>query len=340
MTEQNSCRVLIVGAGSMGLVVGYILSLAKAEVTFLVRPHREEELKRPQVLYSYDDNQLKTYTDYKHITDPSKIIGADYDYIFVTLDAHALRSEVGLSLVKMIGDAVRGTQTKVVLATAFIDLRSWFIEVSGISGDQVTYGLLLIHAYAPRAVTLPLHEGTDSTLLEQADQAYRDTLGPGFIVDDSSPAVAEGFAELYNASGLSTCVVMPAAQLAVFGIPLFPVFAACDLLGWPKYEEIDSMGEVWNLAVEAAREIQGLSILGEPGQKAAATITGTGLAAQFAGMEKQMLPLDYSAFNKYHHGGKVNVQDRELLNACVSYGEAEGKTMSALKELIKRVENP
>ncbi|KAK5204861.1 hypothetical protein LTR99_001356 [Exophiala xenobiotica] len=338
MTEQTP-RVLIIGAGSMGLIVGYILSLAKAEVTFLVRPHRQEELNRPQVLYSYDDNQLKTYKDYKYITEPSKMIGADYDYILITLDAHALRSQVGLSLVKTIGDAVRGTQTKVVLATAFIDLRSWFLEVSGISGEQVTYGLLLIHAYAPRAATLPLHDGTDPTLLEQADQAYTDSLGPGFIVDDSSPAVAEGFAELYNASGLSTCAIMPAAQLAVFAIPLFPVLAACDLLGWPKFAEIDSKGEVWNLAVEAAREIQKLSMMGEPGQKAAATITDMGLAAQFAEMEKQMLPLDFSAFDKYHHGGKVNVQDRELLNACVSYGEAEGKTMSALKELIKRVES-
>ena len=39
MTNEKP-GVLIVGAGAMGLVIGYHLSLAGAQITFLVRPQR------------------------------------------------------------------------------------------------------------------------------------------------------------------------------------------------------------------------------------------------------------------------------------------------------------
>ncbi|MFE1841200.1 2-dehydropantoate 2-reductase N-terminal domain-containing protein [Streptomyces sviceus] len=44
-------HVLLVGAGAMGVITGYQLQLACAEVTFLVRPARVEKLSRPQTLY-------------------------------------------------------------------------------------------------------------------------------------------------------------------------------------------------------------------------------------------------------------------------------------------------
>jgi ketopantoate reductase len=62
MTKTSTPSVCIVGAGSMGVSTGYHLSLAGAAVTFLVRPHRQEQLSRPQVLYSYDDHSLKTFS--------------------------------------------------------------------------------------------------------------------------------------------------------------------------------------------------------------------------------------------------------------------------------------
>src|SRR3978361_87695 len=99
MNEHPSRHVLIVGAGAMGIVYGYLLGLAGAEVTFLIRPHRAEALSHPQLLYCYNNHQLKTFKDYKYITDPSKVADAEYDYIIVTLDGNALSSEVGQSLV-------------------------------------------------------------------------------------------------------------------------------------------------------------------------------------------------------------------------------------------------
>ena len=57
-------------------------------------------MDRPQVLYCYDDNEVKEYTGYGYMTDPAEMTGVDYDYIVVTLDGIALRNDVGVSLVK------------------------------------------------------------------------------------------------------------------------------------------------------------------------------------------------------------------------------------------------
>jgi Ketopantoate reductase PanE/ApbA len=339
MNEHRKPRILVIGAGSMGIIMGYILSLSGAEVTFLVRPHRAEALNRPQILYCYDDNKLKEYKGYTYFTDQSKMVGANYDYIVITLDAASLRNDVGQSLVKTIGDAARGTSTKVILGSFFLNLRPWFLQVSGLAGEQVTNGYLAIHAYPTKAVTLPLHAPTDPELLEKADLAYTDCLGPGITLDDSSPTVANEFMEIYNASGVSKCAVKPTVECAVSAHPMFAVFAACELLNWPKFQDIGAKGELWTLAVAAVKEIQRLSILGEPGQQAAKTTTEDGLAARLAAWEKGMLPFDLQEFNRFHHGSKVNAQDRELLRACISYGEADGKPMSALKDLLQQAED-
>ena len=137
MSKQHGNQVLIIGAGAMGIITGYHLNLAGAKITFLIRPHRVEALKQPQLLYSYDDHKLKEYKGYSYITNPSEMIRATYDFIIVTLDAAALRNEIGQSLTKTIGEAARQKSTKVILGSVFIDLRSWFLKVSGLPAERV-----------------------------------------------------------------------------------------------------------------------------------------------------------------------------------------------------------
>lgn len=338
MDKQHGPQVLIIGAGSMGILIGYHLSLAGADISFLIRPHRAPALDHPQVLYSYDDNHLKEYRDYTYITDPTEIVGKTLDYIVITLNGASLRSTVGQQLVKTIGQAAQGTNTKIILGSVFIDLRPWFLRLSGLADEQVTNGCLHAHAYPTASVTLPEHEGVQPELIAKADIAYTESLGQGLCLDDSSPAVANSFALIYNSCGCSRCIIQPAAEFALAGPPLFAVFAACDLLNWPTFKDIDINGEVWVLAVAAMREIQSLRVHGEAGQQAASVTTASGLVASMAAWEKQMLPLDLAAFNRYQHGEKVVEQDRELLATCISLGEEEGKPMSALKELVRRLQ--
>lgn len=336
-------RVLIVGAGAMGMVTGYILHLAGAEITFLVRPHRAEALNHPQKLYYYNDNSLKEFREYTYLTDPSQILDKEaYDFIVITLDGAALKSETGRSLVKTIGSAVRQSSSKrtgVILGTVFFNIRSWFLEISGLPEESVTLGWFTIRAYSTAAVTLPLHPPTDPALLSKASIAWIDNLGDGFGVDDSAPEVAKAFAKLYNSSGVSTCGITPKAQAELYMNPIFAIYAACALLNWPRFKDIDTKGEIWRLAVAAAKEIQALNIHGELGQQAVQSTTEATMAERFADIDAKLLPLDNRAFNRYHHGGKVNEQDTEHLRACVAFGEGEGKDMAALRELVRRVES-
>jgi hypothetical protein len=242
--------------------------------------------------------------------------------------------------VKVIGSAVRGnTNIKVILGTVFIDVLLWFLQVSGISEHQVASGVLAIHAYPTKAVTLPIHPPTGPELLSKSNTAYVDGLRPGSFVQDNGTDAAKQFAQLYNSSGVSTCgFIVPRSAFAPTLIPLFPAFAACELLNWPEFKDIDVEGELWSLAVAAGKEILTLSIHGEVGQKVAKSTTRSTLISLLIGWESQMLPLDLREFYKYHHGGKVNVQDRAYLRACLSRGEVEGVSVSGLRELIRRLE--
>jgi len=318
--------------------MGYILQLSGAEITFLVRPHKVEALSRPQKLYSYNDHQLKTFTGYKLITNPSEMMGAGYDHIVITLDGAALRNEVGQALTKTIGEAVRGTATMVILGTVFIDIRTWFLKQAGLESEQVVSGQLVIHIYPTSAVTLPVNAPTDEKLLAQADQAYTDCLGPGMTLGDGSLAAANDFAQLWNASGVSTCNVISEEQFSLNTTSLFPILAVFELLGWPNFQNLDITNPLWSLAVASVKEIQGLNIHGALGQQAAGGTTEAGIAQIFAEIEKVMLPMDWVAFNRYHHGAKVNAQDRELLRVCIAMGNAEGKPMASTKDLLQRVE--
>ena len=220
-----------------------------------------------------------------------------------------------------------------------MQLRPWFLQTSGLGDEQITEGFFGIHAYPTKAVTLPLHSPTDPDLLLKADLAYSDGLGQGLVMTDSSPTVANSFAEIYNACGVSCCVVRPALECSLNIDHMFAIFAACELTEWPKFQDIRNKGEVWRLAVAAVKEIKGLSIHRQPGQKAARETTESELAASLVAWERHMLPLDLQSFNRFHHGNKVNAQDHEHLRACLSYGEADGNPMYALKELLQRVES-
>lgn len=51
-----------------------------------------------------------------------------------------------------------------------------------------------------------------------------------------------------------------------------------------------------------------------------------------------MRPLDYQAFNRFHHGGKVHAQDVSALRDCLADGQRQGRKMTALKTLLDRLD--
>ena len=157
-------------------------------------------------------------------------------------------------------------------------------------------------------------------------------------IDNSTPALAEEFSQLWNASGLSQCAIAPPVQIDAMVAPIYVIIAVSDLLDWPSYDDIDIQGDLWTLGIQAIKEILGLSTFGQVGEQAIAITTAASVRDQFLGLQKAMYPLDWLAFNKYHHGGKVNAQDRDILRNFISQGEAEHKAMHSTKELLKKLE--
>ena len=185
---------------------------------------------------------------------------------------------------------------------------------------------------------MPLHAPTDPVLLSKADVAYRHIHKTSFLLDDRFPEASERFAAIYGASGVSSCQIMQQREFAMMTKFMFPVFAASELLGWRQAKDLGNNKELWALTVRSVQEIQGFEEHGMAGKAAQAATTADGLLEIWRSLEQAALPLDFAAFNKFHHGGKVRAQDIELLKDCVKLGEQEGQPMSALKELLARVQ--
>jgi ketopantoate reductase len=334
--EQKK-SVLIVGAGAMGLVAGYHLALAGAEITFLVRPGRVAGLVAPQTLYCYDDNKLKIFTGYNVISD---IEGADpthYDYVMVTLDGSTARSAEGTALLKAIGDAIRPTAAEVIIGGVGAGLRAHFLSAMDLPSSRVLNGVLGVLSYQVDRANLPAHPPADPALIAQASMAYRHFSKNGFILDSTNPASAKAFAALYNQCGVSHCTIMNKTVFAMFSKIPFPLFAVSELAGWPALTELAKNKPLRALHGQAVREIARLSDHGLTGKAAALALTD-GIALKiWTATEKSTLPMDFVAFNKFHHGGKVKSQDILVMRECVALGEAQGAKMTALKEILARL---
>jgi hypothetical protein len=331
-------QILIVGAGAMGLGAGYHLQLAGAAITFLVRPARVLEMSRSQVLYSYDDATLKTFADYRLISDVAEISSSSYDYVIVTLDSLTTRKPEGTALLKSIGDAIRESSTEVIIGGVGVGLHDYYLRTMALPAHRILNGALGMLSHQVAKFELPLHAPTDPVLLSKADVAYRHIHKTSFLLDDRFPEAARRFAAIYDASGVSSCQIMKRQEFAMMTKFMFPVFAASELLGWPHAKNLGNNKELWALTVRSVQEIQGFEEHGVAGKAAQAATTADGLLGTWSSLEQATLPLDFAAFNKFHHGSKVRAQDIELLKDCVKVGEQEGQPMSALKELLDKVQ--
>lgn len=336
MMSTHSGTVVIVGAGSVGVVTGYDLTRAGAQVTFLVRPHRTEQLARPQALYSYDDSTVDHFSDYEVITSPTALSRHPADIVIVTLDGAALHAEAGLHLVDHIGRAYRGTRTGVVLATGGIGMRGWFVQQSGLAREQVAMGSAAALIHEVPAAGLPSDPAVDQELLASADYAYRHQSPAGFVVDDSAPEVTEALLTVYSGDGVPAAASVPADQLAVGVANLAPILA-WGLLGWRPLEDVEASDPTWQLAVDAMHEIQRLPVFGAAGRAAAEQTQPATVLESFRQTAQAVRPLGYAAFNAYHHGDKVNRQDLDILEQARHLAAADRVATPALDALIERL---
>jgi len=329
--------VLIIGAGALGIVTGYHLHLAGADVSFLVRPGRMPALQEPQVLYCYDDGELKHFSEYQVYDNVADATACGHDFVIVTLDGATCRGAEATALLGDIGAAMQGGNSIAVISG--VGVREYCRETMQLAEDRVIEGTMGLLSYQTDRVTLPLRTPTDPQRLAQASMAYHHMgNNPGFMVSGTPKGPAKAFAELYNRSGVSKCSIVNAKLYAMFTSSIFAIMAMFDLAGWPDAETMAKDGELMSLGSTAMKEIMRLPEHGLMGRIGSLFISPKQLAKNNLKMEQDCLPVDYSAFNKFHHGGKVREQDISVLRRSLESGKAQGKSMPALSELLARYE--
>jgi hypothetical protein len=330
--------VLIVGAGATGLPVGYHLGLAGADITFLVRPGRSAALGSTQQLYCYDDAELKTFDGYRVVDDVTQLAGAGFEFVIITLDGHTSRTPEGTELLHGLGKVVRDRDAHVIMCGFGLGVREHHLQALGIDEDRLTHGFLGMLSHQATA-GLPVHPPTDPATLAQASICYRHPANrTGFRIETGNAAAAERFAALYERSGVSQCAQIPREVDDVLSHAASPVYAAGELADWPDFATLARNEELWTLACRAQAEIMTLARHGETGQQMAKAMGPRETAHAHQNIERDMLPLDYQAFNRFHHGGKVRAQDVETLRDCLAEGRRGSHPMPALEELLQRLE--
>jgi hypothetical protein len=94
--------------------------------------------------------------------------------------------------------------------------------------------------------------------------------------------------------------------------------------------------DLMRLGSGATREMIRLPQHGWRGSLSAPVVRKPTLAWLLKKLENASLPLDFHAFNRFHHGGKVRDQDLQVMQNCLATGLARGHKMSALGELVAR----
>lgn len=329
--------VLIVGAGALGITTGYHLCLAGVTTNFLVRPNRLQTLQSPQVLYCYDDSQLKQYSDYQAVDSVAAAAKQKFHFVLVTLDGATCLGTEATTLLQALGDAIRDTAAIVLVCG--IGVREHCRQVMQLPEDRIVEGTMAMLSYQVDRVTLPVNPPTDPDQLAQASIAYGHVgKNTGFMIADKPAKPAQDFAALYNGCGISRCNVVNNTMYTMLTSSIFPLLAVFDLAGWPDARTLAGNKELMSLGTKAIKETMRLPQHGWQGKLGSLMINRFLLARYNAKMERDCLPVDYSAFNKFHHGGKVRDQDIQVMRQCAESGKAQGKSMPALNEILRRYE--
>ncbi len=330
-------RVLVVGAGALGITTAYHLQLGDAAISFLVRPNRVEALSQPQRLYSFRDHSVNTLTDYQVYTGVDELKGQYFDMVLLTLDGAACRSAEGSALLKELGKVMANTHTFLVICGVGLGLTEYVRATTGLPAGQLLEGTMVLYAYQVERWTFPLQPGTDEALHNSSDIAYL-VFNPkrSFMVTSSPARPSKLFADLYNASGVVTCARAPTNVYRAFTSAYFSFTTACELTNWRSTDAVINDPVLWPLACQSQREILRLKQHGLAGKLLAWMMTDKRQAKIARQSDVDGAPIGNLQFNHFHHGGKVQAQDIGTMIACADLGEAQGQDMSATRELVNR----
>lgn len=331
-------QILIVGCGAVGLSAGYFLSTG-ASITYLVRPGRKPAFIPPKNLYSYKDNVLHAFGDYRVIESPSEVSGEEFYLVFDTLDGHTARSEGGVKTLKDVGDLLREKQNErsfVVYDAVGLDIEDHYATTMGIPKARFIWaGSMLAHQPTP---TISIPPTADKDLIAKADMLYSDLPGNfGLMMMNSKPELVKKLKTVYEQNGRLKIQTLPAPFEPLLLVTMLHL-VTWNIAGWKEFDNLYRNKELWSLMLKAQTEIFRLPRLGWKGWLFSWVFGSWATAGLNRQPEKGAFPLVYHEFNSFHHGGKVVKQDIKILEDLVADGEKNGHKMVALREVCRKAE--
>ncbi len=333
---SSTQKILVVGAGALGITTGYFLQRGGAAVEFLVRPHRAEDLARPQQLFDYRTGENIQFSNFGVHTDPGAAVASAPDWIFFTLDGAVARSDQASQTLAALGQSAARANTRWVICGVGVGLREYIMNTAGLTDDKVFQGTMRAFAYQTQ------HEGTPQPASEhlsnhnQADIAFAmPAAGPGFFLGSESTECIDELTATFERGGMGCALLAP--HLYSMGTNLFFSFTvAAELDGWRSIDDLVANKPLWQACCKSQREIMRLSRWGLTGKIAALVSTNKKIRTQLIDNEAAMRPMDFMAFNRFHHGGKVVEQDTQILQRCIDIGASEGRPMKASRSLLEQ----
>ncbi|OAL43701.1 putative secreted protein [Pyrenochaeta sp. DS3sAY3a] len=332
-------QVLIIGCGAVGLLQGYYLSEG-ANITYLVRPGRKAAFTGPKQLYSYKDNALYTFSNYRLIESLDEISGETFAFVLDTLDGNTVQSEGGTATIAAVGNLVNEKQNAdcfVVYAGIGLDIEEHYIRIMQIPATRLfAFVSMLVHQPTPQ-ISIP--DQVNKDLAAKADLLFAH-LEPdvGLFSLNTQPKLTAKLEAIYNTNGK-----LKAGRIPAFVVPWFMMvnmlhFMTWNIDGYQSFEHLRNNAELWPLMVRAQTEILTMSRFGWTGWLLSFVVKGWAAEKFIAPIVEGAKPMKLEEFNAFHHGGKVVKQDIRALEDMLREGEKEGKKMPALREIIKRAD--
>ncbi|HET8709942.1 MAG TPA: hypothetical protein VFM32_01100, partial [Spongiibacteraceae bacterium] len=207
-------------------------------------------------------------------------------------------------------------------------------DTTGFGENNLLEGSMKMFAYQVGRPNSP-QPSSDIELHNSADIAYLffpDRIG--FFLAAKPKNAAQAFAQAWKNSGTIFCKLMPPKVYEVFSNTFFPFTVACELTGWAGTDALVNNREMWQLCCDAQREIMRLKQHGFMGKIFSWLMSNAKLEKMMRDMDRDATPMGFTAFNRFHHGGKVLEQDVQILENCAAAGAREGCTMSAVNKLL------
>lgn len=320
-SEGGCVRALIVGAGAVGIVYGFYLQKAGAEVSFLVKERHRSGLRdgvRTYVLKMWGRYATTVFSGYGVYSDVAELRGREFDLVVLTVASDALEHSWLASLARSVGETSR-------VLTLQPDINDRAKIDQHFPPDRVTQGLINFLSFqAPLAgAARPLPEDSP----------------PGiawFLVRPSGHFEASETgrwlqAELAKGGFHATVIDDLPGVSARRTARSIPVTAVLELADWKLARLVSP--QFWSLAMASSREAEAV-VSGAALKERALSRSALRHVLRLAlPIIKRMAPFDIEGYLAFHFT-KVGPQTLLVLDTLI---EAGGGTPSRQVEALRFV---